>query len=109
MIPDVRELREKVELLRKELSKAETGLESVVRSCPHKFGETVYDPIYAPEYTVPGDKPGTMGVDWQGPVYVPARTEARWRRTCGSCGETQYTSDTKEKVKKIPSWPGGER
>lgn len=106
MKPEAADLRTKVEQLKKQLSEAEEGLEGLVRTCQHKFSETVYNPIYTPAYTSPGDPPGTMGVDWQGPVYVESKTEDRWSRTCNSCGEKQYTTQVKKEIKKIPAWPG---
>ncbi len=70
--------------------------------CGHVFSETVADHIYHKAYTIPGDKPGTMGVDYRGPCYVPARTENRWKRTCKKCGKVEYTQRT-QKVPQ-PKW-----
>jgi hypothetical protein len=91
--------------LKDELTKAEIDLRDYETKCVHKF-ETYYDPVYTPAYTIPGDKPGTMGVDFRGPIDVPANTKERWRRECGICGLIQYTTRTYDivNVKKIPKW-----
>jgi hypothetical protein len=89
--------------LKDELTKAEIDLKKYVTKCNHNF-ETNYDPVYTPAYTIPGDKPGTMGIDWQGPVYVPAKTQERWKRECEKCGLVEYTTETEDIIKKIPKW-----
>jgi hypothetical protein len=73
------------------------------KKCQHKFEEK-YDPIRTESYTIPGDPPGTMGIDWRGPLYVPAKTEDRWKRYCPKCGLEEYTTATKEIVRKVPKW-----
>ena len=47
-----------------------------------------------------------MGVDWRGPMDVPAETIDRWRRECGECGLVQYTQQVKEEreVRRKPKW-----
>ena len=57
-------------------SSLEHGLELLVRTCKHDWDKVVHDPI--PGYRTPGDAPGTMGIDWQGPQYVGPQD--RWRR-----------------------------
>lgn len=104
MKPEAVELRKKVEQLKEQLSTAETDLEKMVESCEHKFCKPIYDPVYTPAYTIPGDKPGTMGVDWRGPCHVDAKTEDRWKRVCETCGVEQYTTHVKENVAKVPDW-----
>jgi hypothetical protein len=89
--------------LKDELTKAEKDLKNYVTKCNHNF-ETKYDPVYTPAYTIPGDTPGTMGVDWRGPVYVPAKTQERWKRECEKCGLVEYTTKTEDIIKKIPKW-----
>jgi len=106
MEPKAKELRDKAEESQREYERAKTQLDRYEASCSHEFSETVYDPVYHPAYTCPGDPPGTMGVDWRGPVHVPAETEDRWRRECNRCGLVEHTTLAKEevKVKKIPRW-----
>ena len=67
-------------------------------------GKTIYDPIYHAAYTCPGDPPGTMGVDWRGPVHVPSKTIPKWRRTCDLCGKIEETQRTNDVVTKEPKW-----
>jgi len=101
-----KQLRGLVKKLNGEYNQARKELENYEKSCPHKYGETIYDPIYTKAFTIPGDPPGTMGVDWQGPVYVPAKTEPRWKRICEKCGLEQITTQTKDKIEKIPNFGG---
>lgn len=75
-----------------------------VQNCKHEWTKPVADHIYHAGYRIPGDPPGTMGVDWRGPVDVPSKTENRWRRECEICGEVQYTSDTTKEVTEHPKF-----
>jgi hypothetical protein len=104
MEPKIAKLREKVSNLEKEFQDAKQQLTEYVGACQHHFGEIIYDPIYHEAFTIPGDAPGTMGSDWQGPVHVPAETIDRWRRECKICGLVQYTERTSEEVTKKPKW-----
>ena len=79
MRQEAKQLRDKLTQLKKDLSGAEQSLNSLVKSCNHQYGETIYDPIHTQSYTIPGDKPGTMGVDWRGPTHVPTETKKRWK------------------------------
>lgn len=85
------------------LRTAEDQLTQYQKTCPHNFTVT-YDPIYHKAYTIPGDPPGTMGVDWRGPTHVPAETEDRWKRECPKCGLVEYTQRTRTEEKKTPEW-----
>lgn len=105
MKQEAKKLREIVEKAEEDLRQAQSNLRNLIQNCQHQYGETIYDPIYTPAYTIPGDKPGTMGVDWRGPVHVPAKTEDRWRRECESCGIVEYTTQTKQNVREEPQWP----
>ncbi len=80
----------------KELAQAEAA-------CPHDW-DTRYDPIHHKGYTVPGDPPGTMGVDWQPSRYIPAHDVDRWIRICKRCGKIEETrrSQGEAPVKKTP-------
>ncbi len=76
------------------------------RSCNHQWGPVRDVGEYIEGYTIPGDAPGTMGVDWRGPCYVPGRTIPKWERTCAKCGKVETTSRVTEEVvvKKTPSF-----
>ena len=65
-----------------------------------------YTPIITETYTIPGDRPGTMGVDWRGPVHVPSSTKDQWTRTCTECGKEEVTTQKNEekKVNITPRW-----
>jgi hypothetical protein len=99
---EVDAIREEIKRTEKKLSDKQRVLAEIERGCHHDWGNVVPDHIYHEAYTCPGDPPGTMGVDWRGPVHVPSRTEHRWKRTCRLCGKVEYTSRTKDKVEKIP-------
>jgi hypothetical protein len=109
MRPEAKKLRDRVSKLAKEFEEAQRGLDNLERTCRHQYGPTVYDPINHKAYTCPGDPPGTMGVDWRGPVHVPARTEKRWRRECDLCGKVEYTKQVKENITETPYWPENRR
>ena len=99
-----KKLREQVETSAQEFENAKKNLTNYVNSCEHEFDEVVYDPIHTPAYTCPGDPPGTMGSDWRGPTHVSAHTEKRWKRTCQTCGEEQYTTKTNKSYKENPDF-----
>ena len=92
--------------LRKDLADAEAQVTSLrarldaqVRACKmqgHKWGEIKYEPIEHKAYRIEGDPPGTMGVDWRGPMDVPASTEKQWSRTCTECGHKETTQRIKQ-------------
>jgi hypothetical protein len=102
MTPEARELRAAVASLEMQLERARERLAQYERLCPHDWAESVYEPIVREAHTIPGDPPGTMGVDWRGPTSVPRREEPRWRRTCKRCGLVQETRHVKDEVKKVP-------
>ena len=67
-----------VQQLVQEISQAEASLTllkaqltRLQQECTHKFGETKYVPHVTEAYTISGDRPRTMGIDWRGPTTVP--------------------------------------
>jgi hypothetical protein len=101
MKPEAQNLRERVDRLQNELTGAkrkltgaERELDAMERTCQHQYGPVVYDPVHTKAYTIPGDPPGTMGIDRQLPCHVPASTEERWKRECELCGKVEYTTKT---------------
>ena len=104
----VERINEEVEKANEKFDRAKQELREYEKSCQHQYGKTIYDPIRTEAYTIPGDKPGTMGVDWRGPIDVPAHTEHRWRRTCNKCGLEQITNKTQDQINKVPNF-GGEQ
>lgn len=84
----------KVEFHENALREAKNAANRILNSCKHEFGEAVNCSRYEPGYTCPGDEPGTMGVDFRGPIHVPGRMVPEWKRTCKKCGFTQHTKVT---------------
>lgn len=96
--------RQEIAELERKLQEKKNALAHVERTCAHKWGETQPDHIYREGYMDPGDPPGTMGIDWRGPVYVPSKTTYRWKRVCFLCGKTEHTSQTTKEVTLKPSF-----
>jgi hypothetical protein len=95
-------LRKEIELLAGTLEQKKRELERGVSCCHHDFTQAVADHQYTEGYTIPGDAPGTMGVDWRGPCYVPSSTKHQWKRTCRTCGKVEITNKTDEVVTRTP-------
>ena len=100
MNTDAREKRARVERLTRELEQAQGEVKRMERTCTHTWdnpdGES--KPIHHEGYRIAGDPPGTMGVDWRGPVDVPSRTIPRWVRTCTKCGFTEETREARKRT-----------
>lgn len=60
--------------------------------CRHTWTCSVRADIYVEGFTDPGDRPGTMGIDFRGPCYIPPKHTKRWMRKCTTCGMSQYTT-----------------
>jgi hypothetical protein len=67
----------------------------IKNKCKHEWAKVKYDPIITKGYEVPGDPPGTMGIDRRSAFYVAGTTTPRWTRTCLRCGFVQTTKTTK--------------
>lgn len=104
MKPTVKTIRDKVERLKNDLKEAESSLSYYVNNCRHSWGKVQADHIYEKAYTIPGDPPGTMGVDWRGPCYVPAKETKRWKRVCEECGKEEFTTNTEQHVTYTPKF-----
>ena len=94
------ELRERMARIREKMNEQENEkrsieyqLDNLERTCQHDFTAPEYIPEHREGYTIPGDAPGTMGVDWRGPTYVPSETIDKWRRVCKRCGKVEVTKD----------------
>jgi hypothetical protein len=94
MTTDFATLRGEIVALEYNLNSKKKLLEREVQKCNHQWTGAIADHVYHEGYRIPGDPPGTMGVDWRGPVDVSPKTERRWRRVCRTCGLTQYTGVT---------------
>ena len=95
-------LNQEIEADAEALKRKKEALSRIDRECQHVWGETIPDHIYHKAYTIPGDPPGTMGVDWRGDCHVPAKTEKRWKRVCKKCGKVEHTSRTTKKEVETP-------
>lgn len=104
---EVGNLTEMIDRLKRELDSATGRLNRIRATCPHRWSEPIYEPIYQAAYTIPGDPPGTMGVDWRGPVYVPAKTTPQWVRQCQNCLLVEKTQRATDKVEKDSRFPTG--
>ena len=91
MTPEAKKPRDEVSRLENEFNSAKARLEALGRSCRHEWNMTEYCPERIPAHTIPGDPPGTMGVDWRGPCHVPAKIIDHWRRVCQICGRIETT------------------
>ena len=83
---------------------AQRALEEAEAQCNHQWGDVTPDHIYEDGYTIPGDPPGTMGVDWRPACHVQPKTTFRWKRVCRVCGKEEHTSRTKELVTHTPEF-----
>lgn len=102
--PSAFELRAEADRLQALLQRTKEQLFVAEKFCQHAWGAVQANHIYHEGYTIPGDAPGTMGIDWRGPTYVPSRTEKRWTRVCKLCGKTEHTSNTTKHVSETPSF-----
>lgn len=85
-------LRKRIIVAQGELDALKEKLDHIKKACPHAWPEEAEDCSYTkPGYIIPGDEPGTMGVDWRGPVLVDSKTVRRWRRVCQLCGKAEET------------------
>lgn len=98
-VPDflqkISRLKRKIKTKQDELDQLENGLDKIQRKCQHDWSKSTKQSKYYPGYTIPGDPPGTMGVDWRGPCDVPSETKVWYERTCNKCGLNQRTEKTK--------------
>jgi hypothetical protein len=100
--------KQEIARLASELANAKGQLNALQEACRHRghvWGQVQYVPEHHPAYTIPGDPPGTMGVDRRGPCDVPSKTIPRWTRECSDCGLVQTTELT-HKVQTSGSIPG---
>jgi hypothetical protein len=101
---EVNRIKREIEQREAELKILKNKVDEIYRNCYHRWGEPVYNPIYHEAYTIPGDPPGTCGVDWRGPTWVEAKTIPRWKRRCAICGKEEETTKTEEVKTYRPNW-----
>ena len=82
---------------------ARRDLHTIQSACHHEW-DSKYTPDYQPGYTAPGDTPGTMGIDFRGPIDVPSKTTPKWTRYCKVCGKSEITTCTKSVATQEPVW-----
>lgn len=81
-----------------ELTSLKSSLKRIQSVCTHEFGKVTYEPIIQNGYRMPGDAPGTMGIDWRGPVDVPRQETKQWKRVCTKCERVETTQRTKQQL-----------
>lgn len=100
----VSRLEAEFEKARQQLEAGRSELRRLEATCPHQWSQPISAHIRHEGYTIPGDPPGTMGVDWRGPTDVPPRTEERWKRVCDVCGKEEFTSQTTSQTVRTPKF-----
>lgn len=85
-----------------QLESLQSLLKQIQDKCKHEWTDPISDDLVVKAYTDPGDTPGTMGVDFRGPCYVPESRTKRWRRYCPLCDKTEFTQNIKVEKKDIP-------
>jgi hypothetical protein len=93
-----------IQELEDRLARKKASIINVQNNCSHSWGSVIDASIYTPGYTIPGDPPGTMGIDWRGPVYVDSKTEHRWKRICKNCNKEEVTTQTNKTVVETPKF-----
>jgi hypothetical protein len=106
MSQNAKELRSEIAKLEEQLVSKKSQLRQAETNCRHNVDLNIWvvtpDDVYEPGYTIPGDAPGTMGVDRQFDCYVPSKTTKRWKRVCSHCGKVEHTNRTTERVEQKP-------
>ncbi len=95
--------RQELFAMEEHLRRRRADLDQAEKNCRHEW-DVVRDDLREGGYTIPGDPPGTMGIDWRGPCHVPAKTTPRWRRTCRVCGKVEYTTRIETEEIKHPKF-----
>ncbi len=88
----------------RKLAAIKAKLAGIQRECHHKWSDPIDTAIVTEGYTDPGDAPGTMGIDFRGPCYIPGTREQQWTRVCSVCGKTEATSQVTQKVSTSPKF-----
>jgi len=81
------QLRKEIEDMERDLVNKKRELYNIESRCVHNWGKRETKEIHLPGMSFPGDEPGTMGVDFRGPTYVPARTITESTMKCLICGK----------------------
>ena len=95
-------LEREIKNLERQLGAVRYELNKVRNECDHRWGKVVYDPEITEAYTVPGDPPGTMGIDRRFPCHVPRQETPKWFRTCTRCGLVQKTTKAQIVEDRVP-------
>lgn len=88
---------------KKHLLRLESELANLQSDCTHEW-QVSADDIVRAAYTDPGDAPGTMGVDFRGPMYVPEQRTKRWKRYCPLCDKTEHTTISIKSAVETPAF-----
>lgn len=99
---EIHEIDETIKRIEFEKKQLQIKLNNIYRNCRHVWGETKQISHYTPGYEIPGDPPGTCGVDWRGPFYVDSKTTYSWKRVCSVCGKEEETTRAKQVSHDVP-------
>jgi hypothetical protein len=101
-------LRSEINVIEDQLQSKKAQLEREERECRHNSDQSCWmttpDDVCKPGYTIPGDPPGTMGIDRRFDVHVPAKTTKRWKRVCKLCGKIEHTTNVTQRTVDSPSF-----
>jgi len=96
--------RQEIRDLEEKLAEKRRALQTSEQNCPHEWSEPKYDPIIREAMTIPGDPPGTGGIDHRGPYHIPSSRVERWTRTCQRCGKVESTTTVDQRITKTPKF-----
>lgn len=101
----VKETKIELDKAQKTYNEASKALENAQARCCHNWSQPERKCDTRPGYTIPGDEPGTMGVDHRGEMYVPPETSVWWERTCTHCGKVEKTTQSRPTGDVVPVFP----
>jgi hypothetical protein len=87
---NIPQLRKEIEEMERNLKRKKDELYHLERNCPHNWGPTITKETHLPGGRDPGDIPGTMGIDFRPPTYIPPRTIKESMRECLICGTISH-------------------
>jgi len=108
MTDEIRSLILEIRTLEEELNRKQKRLLAAQSSCRHNWSDVRNKPRVIKAHTIPGDPPGTMGVDRRFDCHVPEQRFDCWMRQCHTCGLSQTTERFRSgDAPKIPVFPSG--
>ena len=104
--------RDDIARLRRQLQEAENSVHRSEMACNHNWTKPEYTLDYREGYTQRGTSSytGSSGYipydeqPYAHDFYVPAERKDKWTRRCTKCGKKEVTTQSTDKVKKIPKF-----